>query len=125
MITSRPFLHSSLVFCDFFRVHNLPREKAGEDVDSLCENIPVLSDYIKALESHVKSRYLQKISVVGMDPASLPCKKFEPECLPPTKSTDLLSYLVLETSYYTKQQFKAFKSLEAFNQMVSGFATSV
>ena len=37
----------------------------------------------------------------------------------------LLSYLVLETSFYTKKQFKAFKSLEAFNQMVSGFVTSV
>lgn len=104
---------------------DLPREKAGEDVDSLCENIPVLSDYVKALESHVKSRYLQKISVVGVDPASLPSEQFEPECLPPIESTDLLSYLVLETSYYTKQQFKAFKSLEAFNQMVSGFVTSV
>ena len=104
---------------------DLPREKASEDVDSLCENIPVLSDYVKALESHVKSRYLQKISVVGVDPASLPSEQFEPECLPPIESTDLLSYLVLETSYYTKQQFKAFKSLEAFNQMVSGFVKSV
>ena len=37
----------------------------------------------------------------------------------------LLSYLVLETSFYTKKQFKAFKSLEAFNQIVSGFVTSV
>ena len=37
----------------------------------------------------------------------------------------LLSYLVLETSLYTNKQFKAFKSLEAFNQMVSGFVTSV
>ncbi|CAH3177579.1 unnamed protein product, partial [Porites lobata] len=32
----------------------------------------VLSDYVKGLESHVKSRYLQKISVVGVDPASIP-----------------------------------------------------
>ena len=37
----------------------------------------------------------------------------------------LLSYLVLETSFYTKKQFKAFKSLQAFNQMVSGFVTLV
>ena len=94
-------------------------------MDSLCENIPVLSDYVKALKSHVKSRYLQKISIVGVDPASLPSEQFEPECLPPLESTDLLSYLVLETSYYTKHWFKAFKSLEAFNQMVSGFVTSV
>ena len=32
---------------------------------------------------------------------------------------------MLETSCYTKAQFKAFKSLEAINQMVSGFVTSV
>ncbi|XP_015765340.1 PREDICTED: uncharacterized protein LOC107344210 isoform X4 [Acropora digitifera] len=30
-----------------------------------------------------------------------------------------------DTSYYTAQQFKAFKSLEAYNQMVSGFITCV
>jgi hypothetical protein len=51
--------------------------------------------------------------------------KLDPECLPPIEATDLLSYLVLETSYYTLKQFKAFKSLEAYNQMVSGFITSV
>jgi len=39
--------------------------------------------------------------------------------------SDLLSYLVLETSFYTNKQLKAFKSVEAFNQMVSGFTTSV
>ena len=32
---------------------------------------------------------------------------------------------MFKTSYYTKKQFKAFKSLEAFNQMVYGFARSV
>ena len=37
----------------------------------------------------------------------------------------MVSYLVLETSYYTKQQFKCYKSLDAYNQMVSGFVTSV
>lgn len=51
--------------------------------------------------------------------------QFSPQCLPPVKVLDLLSYLVLETSYYTNQQFKALKSLEAFNQMVLGFVTSV
>ena len=34
--------------------------------------------------------------------------------------------LVLETSFYTKNKpLKAFKSLEAFSQMVSGYTTSV
>ena len=38
---------------------------------------------------------------------------------------DLLSFLVLETSYYSKDQFKAFRSLEAYNQLVSGFVSLV
>ena len=45
--------------------------------------------------------------------------------MPPVESTDILCYLVLETSFYTQQQFKAFRSLEAYNQMVSGFIASV
>ena len=36
-----------------------------------------------------------------------------------------MSYLVLETSYYSLKQFKAYKSLEIYNQMVSGLITSV
>ena len=46
-------------------------------------------------------------------------------CLPPVEATDLVSYLVLETSFYTEQKFKAYKSLEAYNFKVSGFITSV
>lgn len=49
----------------------------------------------------------------------------DPECLPPIEATDLLCYLVMDTSFYTKEQFKAFKSMEAYNQMVSGFITNV
>ena len=104
---------------------DLSEEKACKDLQSLAANIPVLSDYVKGLESHVKSRYLQNISVVGVDPASIPSDQFEPECLALIESTDLLAYLVLETGHYTKDQFKACKSLEAYNHMVSGFVTSV
>ena len=89
------------------------------------DKIPVLSSYGKNLESHVRERYLKKISVVGVDPVAIPSEQFSSECLPPIKVLDLLSYLVLETSYYTNKQFKAFKSLEAYNQMVSGFVASV
>ena len=89
------------------------------------DEIPVLSLYAQNLESHVRERYLKKISVVGVDPAAIPSEQFSSECLPPIEVSDLLSYLVLETSYYTNQQFKAFKSLEAYNQMASGFVASV
>jgi len=68
---------------------------------------------------------LKKFSVVGVDPAAISSKQFSSKCLPPIEVSDLLSYLVLETSYSTDKQFKAIKSLEAYNQMVSGFVVSV
>ena len=98
-----------------------PSQVSGEKRAS----IPVLSEYAQSLDSHVKTRYLQKISVIRADPNSIPDDQFDRECLPPIEAIDLLGYLVLETSYYTKEQFKAYKSLEAYNQMVSGFVTSV
>ena len=85
----------------------------------------MLSSYAEGLESHVGERYLKKISLVSIDPAAIPKEQFHSECLPPIEVSDLLSYLVLETSYYTNKQFKAFKSLEAYKRAVSGFIISV
>ena len=89
------------------------------------DEIPILSSYSENLESQVRECYLKKISVVGIDPVARPSEQFNSECLLPITVSDLLSYLVLETSYYTKKQFKAFKSLNAYNQMVSEFVASV
>ena len=94
------------------------------------ESSIALSEYASKLGEHVKQRYLQKISSIGVDPALIEGKHFEPvkcqaDCLPPVESIDLVFYLVLETSFYTQQQFKAFRSLQAYNQMVSEFIASV
>ena len=96
-----------------------------EIIANLSKNIPVLSEYAKGLEKHVKIRYLKKISVVGADPQTIPSEQFSAELMPSIEATDFVSYLVLDTSYYTKLQFKAYKSLEAYNQLVSGFVSSV
>ena len=65
----------------------------------------------------------QKISVIGVDPASIPGEQFSLKCLLPACGSLVL---ILETSFYTKKkQLKACKILEAFSQMVSGFITSV
>ena len=71
-----------------------------------------LSDYAKKLDPKVKRYYEEKIAAVGM----IEGKYFQPDCLPLVESTDLLFYLVLETSYYTKQQFRSFRRLEAYNR---------
>ena len=87
--------------------------------------VPILSEYCVKLEDSVKRRYLEKIAEVGVNPVTIPDQQFGMECLPPIEAMDLLSYLVLETSFYTKEQFKAYKSLEAYNLLVSAFLTSI
>lgn len=88
--------------------------------------IPLLSEYSKKLDSRVKRRYIEKISVIGIDPAMLWHAKLDPECLPPIEASDLLSL-----SFFIWFQTRAIilhnnsKSLEAYNQMVSGFVTCV
>ena len=89
-----------------------------EEIDKLCRKIAVVSEYSTVLESHVKLRYLKKISVVGIEPFKMPCEQFNTECLLPIEQSDLFGYLVLQTSYYTKDQFQNYKSLEAYNQVV-------
>ena len=41
------------------------------------------------------------------------------------EACDLVSYLVLQTSFITSAQFKARKGLEAYNQFVSGWIKEV
>lgn len=94
-------------------------------IDELCSNIPILPEYCRKLDDHVERRYLEQIAEVGVDPVTIPDEQFNFECLPPIEATDLPSYLVLEMSFYTKQQFKTYKSLEASNSMMSGFITSI
>ena len=71
-----------------------------------------LSHYANNLEPKVKKHYLVKISAIAIDPVLIESKNFEPNCLPSVESTDLLFSLVLETGYYTKQQLKAFRSVQ-------------
>ena len=66
---------------------------------------------------------MEKISVFGLHPFLIP--QACPVCLPPVESCDLLSCLVLDKSYYTKEQFKNFRSLFSYNHMLSGFITSL
>ncbi|XP_022807134.1 uncharacterized protein LOC111344187 isoform X3 [Stylophora pistillata] len=96
----------------------------SESEKGIIHEIP-LSEYAKSLDSAVRKRYIEKISVIGIDPLFIPEEKLSTECLPRVEPLDLVSYLVLETSFYTKDQFKNFRGLQAYNQMVSGFITSI
>ena len=69
------------------------------------KSVPELSEYYKSLEPHVKQLHLEKKSVVSLDPGTLLDARLDPEYLPPIEAMHLLSYLVIDTSSYTKEQF--------------------
>lgn len=77
------------------------KKNSSSDPDNVVQIL--LSDYAKKLDGKVRERYVKKISTIGIDPALIEGKHFEPDCLPPVESTDLLCYLVLETSFYTQK----------------------
>jgi len=90
---------------------------------------PQLSRYAEGLEEKAKARYIQKLQLInGVDPfllASTTKVGRSSSVLPPVEAADLVSYLVLQTSFVTAQQFKAHKSMEAYNQFVSGWVKDV
>ena len=81
--------------------------------------------YFQGLSEDAKARYRSKLELIGgIDPFSSPLG--EPvDDVPPVESCDLVAYLVLQTSFLTIKQFKARKSLEAYNQFVCGWIKEV
>ena len=86
-----------------------------------------MSCYAQKLPLEAKQRYLQKLQLIGgIDPFCISTKTHkESPTPPPFTSADLVSYLVLQTSYISAKQFKAYKSLEAYNQFTSGWIKNV
>ena len=85
-----------------------------------------LSSYVDNLKPEAKDRYLCKISKIhGADPFIKPVAGEIADCVPPVEASDLVAYLVLQTSFITSAQFKAQKGLEAYNQFVSGWIKEV
>ena len=85
-----------------------------------------LSSYAESLSGVAKTRYREKISVInGRDPFG--GYLGEPvEAVPPVDSSDLVSYLVLQTNFITTNSLiKAHKSLKAYNQFVCGWIKDV
>ena len=85
-----------------------------------------LSLYAENLPPEAKARYLAKISIIdGIDPLSDGVFGEEVDVTPPVDACDLVSYLVLQTSFVTAKQFKARKGLEAYNQFVCGWVKEI
>ena len=88
--------------------------------------VPQMSAYFEGLLEEDKRRYKSKIALInGNDPFGKVVGGEPFSGVVPFNSCDLVSYLVLQTSFMTFEQFKARKSLEAYNQFVSGWIKDV
>ena len=80
-----------------------------------------LSEKVSHLVVSDRRRYLEKISAIGKDPYCIPSSELSKDVVPPVQCTDIFNYLVLGKSFCTTENFKAFKSLEAYKYFECGF----
>ena len=84
-----------------------------------------LSAYADSLTPEALKRYKEKIAVLnGLDPFAAALGKPSDD-VPPVEASDIVSYLVLQTSFVTAKQYKARKSLEAYNHFICGWVKDV
>ncbi|XP_041952352.1 uncharacterized protein LOC121712273 isoform X2 [Alosa sapidissima] len=80
--------------------------------------------YREKLNATAKQRYLEKLCEINqIDPYELSAGEWSRDmnALPPCTYMDMVNYLVYGVSYYTKQQFKCYKSLESHEQFCCGW----
>ena len=78
------------------------------------------SSYAKDLCEEAKEQFKKLEIINGLDPFNAGAIDELAGCFPPLEAADIVSYLVLQTSFITARQFKARKGLEAYNQFISG-----
>ncbi|CAG9772931.1 unnamed protein product [Ceutorhynchus assimilis] len=86
------------------------------------------SDYYLSLSGDVKCRYNRKMEIIdNVDPYAIPVEecKLDLYKLPNITMMDLVNYLILSHSFYTGQQLKAYKSLQAYKQFEAGSVQGV
>ena len=89
-----------------------------------------LSPYAEKLSGAERKRYITELELIGhVDPFLLISSGGDTSAtfcdLPAVDACDIVSYLVLQTSFLSARQFKARKSLEAYNQFVNGWVKDV
>lgn len=86
------------------------------------------SIYYSNLNGDVKSRYDEKLKIIdNIDPYLLSPHELSLNVsdLPNITLMDLVNYLILSSSFYTGQQLKAYKSLQAYKHYESGAVLTI
>ena len=85
-----------------------------------CAEMENLSSYTENLSEDANRRYKENIKIInGLDPF-VDCLVEPMDVVPPVEASDLVSYLVLQTSFVTSKQFKGHTSLNSYNQFLCG-----
>ena len=86
-----------------------------------------MSDYYKKLDSIAKTRYLEKLKLLGLDEKDDPydpinSRNFVDDMIrwPAVEYGHIFCYYIQRPGVYTKQQLLQWKSLDAFNYFQSG-----
>ena len=74
------------------------------------------------MDPPTQKRYREKIELLGqVDPYDIQ----ECDCLPEVTYPDIVNYFKFTPSPYTSEDMKAYKSLEAYNQVLNGWVRDV
>ena len=87
-----------------------------------------MEQYKGSLEGDAVGRYKHKLDLIGgRDPYDFDMQMMDTDArlFPDVQYPDIVNYCVYTKSAYLMQEFKCFKSLESFNQFVSGWVSQL
>ena len=87
------------------------------------------SEYYSQLDNCVKTRYSEKLKSIGEsvdDPYTFaPSHGITPELMPTVEYPDIYNFLINTPSPYTKDELKAYKSLDGYKYLVAGWVSNI
>ena len=86
------------------------------------------SKYFDSLDPPSRKRYCEKIKLIdNVDPDVLDEEEFtyDINCFPSVTYPDIINYLVFGPSPFSADDMKAYKSLDAYNQVLEGWVLEV
>ena len=102
----------------------IPQRKQTEQISAMETG----SDWFLSLDDKSKQRYKVKINnVQGYDPYQIKKEELSGNIskFPPVTYPDIVNYFLFSLSPLTKEELKAYKSLDSYNQFVQGWVEEV
>ena len=92
------------------------------------DQVPSLRGYRDSLSAENRQMYDEKLKIIaGIDPYSVSVNCFSQSMTewPEIEFPDIVNYLLFSTSKFTKEQVKAYKSLQSYQYFVAGWVRSI